>query len=122
MNAILRRLAEWRGRRKGAQIVFFDGAAEIDRTRSFAKGAVFGALFATAAVAITAPTTVSPRMLDEIERRQALVTESQQRAAQAIQVADVCLTTAQNLERTLAAYQAFLGGDTRDLSVLPAAD
>ena len=29
---------------------------------------------------------------------------------EALQVADVCLTTAQNLESTLAAYQAFLGG------------
>lgn len=110
MQAFLRRLSEWKGRRRGAHIVFFDGAADADKTRSFLKGAFAGAGIAILAFAVTAPTTLDPELVEEIGRREALVRESNERAAQALQVADVCLTTAQNLENTLAAYQAFLGG------------
>lgn len=109
MKEILRRFAEWKGRRKGAQIIIFDGGAEVEKTRSFLKGSFVGAGVAIAAFALTGPTTLDPQLVEEIGRRADLLEESNARAEQAMQVADVCLTTAQNLENTLAAYQAFLG-------------
>lgn len=109
MRAFLKGLSAWRARRKGAQIVVVDGAGELEKTQAFAKGAIFGVAVATAAVIIAAPAPNDSHLLEEIERREALLEESSQRAAQAIRVADVCLATANNLERTLAAYQTFLG-------------
>jgi hypothetical protein len=106
MRAFLKGLSAWRARRKGAQIVVVDGAGELEKTQAFAKGAM---AVATAAVIIAAPAPNDSHLLEEIERREALLEESSQRAAQAIRVADVCLATANNLERTLAAYQTFLG-------------
>ncbi|HUE96383.1 MAG TPA: hypothetical protein VMN39_06965 [Longimicrobiaceae bacterium] len=110
MHAILRRFVEWKGRRQGAHIVIFDGASEIEKTRSFLKGTLAGVGIAILAFAVTAPTTLDPVLVEEIARREALVRESNARTEQALQVAEVCLTTAQSLDRTLAAYQAFLGG------------
>ena len=110
MQALLRRFSEWKARQRGAHIVIFDGAADAEKTRSFLKGAFAGAGIAILAFAVTAPTTLDPALVEEIGKREVLVRESNERAAQALQVADVCLTTAQNLESTLAAYQAFLGG------------
>ena len=49
------------------------------------------------------------KLLEEIAEREALLDETQRRADQAMNVADFCLTTAQNLEQTLTAYQSFLG-------------
>lgn len=112
MQAILRRFVEWKSRRKGAHVVIFDGASELEKTRSFLKGTLVGVGIAMVAFAITAPTTLDPVLVEEIARREALVRESNTRMEQALNVADVCLTTARNLERTLAAYQAFLGGGT----------
>jgi len=109
MHAVLRRLMAWRGRRLGAQIIVFDGAAELEKKTAFVKGAASGIFVATLLLALTAPTTVSPRLTEEIQRREMLLQVSNQRADQALQVADMCLSTAQNLERTLAAYQSFLG-------------
>ncbi|MEX2570160.1 MAG: hypothetical protein WD737_02575 [Gemmatimonadota bacterium] len=114
MNAFLRKFAEWCGRRKGAQIVVFDGAAEMERNASFLKGAVSGIVLTTVVLALTAPTNISPQLIQEIEKRESLVVDSNQRAEQAMQVADVCLSTAQNLERTLATYQSFLGSRPGD--------
>lgn len=110
MQAILRRFVEWKGRRKGAHIIIFDGAAEADKTRSFLKGTFVGVGIAILAFAVTAPTTMDPLLAEEISRREMLISESNERAEQALRVADVCLSTAQNLEKTLAAYQSFLGG------------
>lgn len=109
MHAVLRRLMEWRGRRLGAQIIIFDGAAELEKKTAFVKGAASGIFVATLLLALTAPTTLSPRLTEEIQRREMLLQVSNQRADQALKVADICLSTAQNLERTLAAYQSFLG-------------
>lgn len=110
MHEILRRFIDWKARRKGAHIVIFDGAAELDKTRSFLKGTAVGVGIALLAFAITAPTTLEPVLADEIARREVLLNESNARATKALEVADVCLSTARNLENTLAAYQAFLGG------------
>lgn len=110
MHAFLRRLLEWKGRRQGAQFIIFDGAADFEKTTSFAKGAVTGVGLCAVAFALTAPTSMSPAVADELSRREDLLRESNQRAEQAMRVADVCVSTAQNLERTLSAYQAALGG------------
>jgi hypothetical protein len=112
MHAVLRRLMEWRGRRLGAQIIVFDGAAELEKKTAFVKGAASGIFVATILLALTAPSTLSPRLTEEIQRREMLLQVSNERADQALQVANMCLATAQNLERTLAAYQAFLGTGT----------
>jgi hypothetical protein len=109
MHAVLRKLMEWRGRSLGAQIIVFDGAAELEKKTAFVKGAASGIFGATLLLALTAPTTLSPRLTEEIQQREMLLQFSNQRADQALRVADMCLSTAQNLERTLAAYQSFLG-------------
>ena len=114
MQALLRRFVDWKARRKGAQIVIFDGAAEYEKTRSFLKGTAVGVGVAVAAFAMTGPTSLDPLLIEEIERREVLVKQSTERAEQALEVADVCLTTARNLENTLAAYQAFLGATPRE--------
>jgi hypothetical protein len=109
MYAFLRRIVEWRAKRKAAQVVIFDGAAEVEKTGAFAKGAITG-IFATVVVfSLTAPSSLDPALAEEVTRREALLVESNLRAEQAMRVADVCLSTAQNLERTLSSYQAFLG-------------
>lgn len=110
MNTILRRLAEWKGRRRAAQIIVFDGGAEIDTSRAFLKGALIGVTLSTVLFLVSAPGLSNENLLDELERRQALVREANQRLTQAVAVADVCLTTATQLEETLASYQAFLSG------------
>ena len=109
MERFLRRLAEWKGRKRGAQVIIFDGGAEVEKTRAFMKGVFVGSGIAVVAFVLTGPTTMDPALTEQIQRRDALLRESNSRAAQAIRVADVCLSTAQNLERTLATYQQFLG-------------
>lgn len=110
MYPLLRRIVEWKAGRKGAQVIIFDGGAEVEKTRAFVKGAATGGGVVILAFALTAPTTIDPSLADEIVRRERLLGESNRRAEQAIEVAAVCLNTAQNLERTLASYQDFLGG------------
>jgi hypothetical protein len=110
MNALLRRLAQWKGRRRAAQIIVFDGGAEVETSRAFLKGAVIGIGLTTVLFLVSAPGTSDEHLLDEIERRQALVREANQRLTQAVAIADVCLSTANQLEETLASYQAFLSG------------
>lgn len=112
MKDILRRLAQWKGERKGAQVIIFDGGADVEKTRSFLKGTFVGAGFAIAAFAVSAPTMLDPQLAAEISHREALLHESNARAERAMEVADVCLNTARNLENTLAAYQAFLGSES----------
>lgn len=109
MDGILRRFVEWKARRKGAQIIIFDGGTEVEKTRSFVKGTLVGVGIAVLALSLTGPTVMDPVLASEIERRGTLLRESSERAEQAMRVADVCLSTAQNLERTVAAYQALLG-------------
>lgn len=120
MQEFLRRLSRWKGERKGAQVIIFDGGADVEKTRSFLKGTFVGAGLAIAAFAVTAPTMLDPQLADEISHREELLHESNARADRAMEVADVCLSTARNLESTLAAYQAFLGSGTssRGIAVL----
>ena len=110
MDTLLRKLAEWKGRRKSAQIIIFDGAADIEKTRSFLRGALCGIVLAFVAVAIAAPNTADPVLLEEMQRREALLRDANERATQAMALVDVCMNTAQGMEQTLKSYQQFLGG------------
>lgn len=119
MEKLLRRFAEWKARRRGAQIIIFDGGAEVEKTRSFMRGVFVGAGIAVVAFALTGPTAMDSALTDQIKRRDDLLRESNSRTVQAIRVADVCLSTAQNLERTLATYQQFLGNNSGARGTLP---
>ena len=108
MDALLRKWVEWKGRRKAAQVIIYDGAAEYEKTRSFVSGVVLGALGITILFSLTAPTAVDYEMLEQVRHRQALVDEANQRAEQAVQLAQVCVNTASRMDRTLAAYKEML--------------
>lgn len=109
MDALLRRWVEWKGRRRAAQVIIYDGAAEYEKTRSFISGIVAGVLGLTFVFALTAPTSIDPQILDQVQRREALVHEANQRAEQAVQLAQICINTAQDMDQTLASYQKMLG-------------
>ena len=94
MNTLLRRLAEWKAARNGAQVIIFDGGAEVERARSFLRGTALGAVLTLGAFLLTAPTTTDARTVEELERRELLLREANERLRQALQVADVCLNTA----------------------------
>lgn len=113
MNTLLRRLAEWKGRRRAAQVIVFDGGAEVERTRSFLKGALTGITLTLIVFLLTAPTSNDAETVNQIQQRETLLRETNQRLVQAMQVADVCLNTAESLEKTLASYQAVLGNRGR---------
>lgn len=108
MDLLLRKWAEWRGRSKAAQVIIFDGAAEYEKAKSFVRGMVYGVLGISLLFALTAPTAVDYRLLEEAERRQLLVREAEHRAAQSVELAQLCLKTASELDHTLASYQQML--------------
>ena len=110
METLLRRLAEWKGRRRAAQVIIFDGAADAEKTGAFLKGALTGMAVALLVFMMTAPSSANPALVEELDRRQKLLNESHRRMDQAVQVAHVCLDTAEKLEKTLASYQSYLGG------------
>jgi hypothetical protein len=111
MDTLLRVLAGWKARRKSAQIIVFDGGAEVERARSFLRGALAGVGISMLVFLLTAPGLSDPRLVEELDRRGALIEEANQRIAQAVEVAAVCLSTARRMEQTLASYQSFLGAD-----------
>jgi hypothetical protein len=112
MNTLLRRIAEWKARRKAAQIIVFDGGAEVERTRAFFKGASCGAFLTLALFLLSAPNTSDELLLEEVHRRDERLREASDRLTQAIAVADMCLSTAESLERTFSTYQGFLSART----------
>jgi hypothetical protein len=109
MDTLLRKIAEWKGRRRAAQVIVFDGGAEVERTRSFMKGAVTGVVTALLFFFMTAPTSTDATVVRELERRELLLNETSARLQQAMRVANVCLNTAERLEKTLDSYQSHLG-------------
>jgi hypothetical protein len=113
MDTLLRRLAEWKGRRKAAQVIVFDGGAEVATTRAFAKGALSGIGITFLVFLVTAPTLTDSSSVAELERREHLVREANDRTNQAMGVARVCLATAEHLEKTLESYQTFLGSSAK---------
>jgi hypothetical protein len=109
MDTLLRRFAEWKGRRRAAQVIVFDGGAEVEKTRAFLKGAVTGITLCLLVFLLTAPSMTDSDLVIELQRREVLLSEVNQRMEQAMTVARVCLNTAEQLEKTLSAYQNFLG-------------
>lgn len=112
MDVLLRRWVEWKGRRKAAQVIIYDGASEYEKTRSLIVGIVVGALGMSFIFAVAAPTVVDPSLLEAAERREAMLLQANQRADQAIEIAQLCLKTASSLDQTLAGYQDMLGVPT----------
>lgn len=110
MNTLLRKLAEWKGRRRAAQVIVFDGGAEVERTRAFLNGALTGVGLTLAVFLFTAPTTTDLAAVDHLRERERLLRESNRRLQQAMAVADVCLNTADRLQRTVSSYQSILSG------------
>jgi hypothetical protein len=113
MDYLLRRWVEWKGRRKSAQVIVYDGGAEVERTRAFFRGSLTGAALMAAVYMLAAPSTVSPTLLLEMEHHQALAKESAARTEQALEVARLCMRTASGLEETLASYQSLIGPEAR---------
>lgn len=109
LNTLLYRLVEWKGKQRAAQVIVFDGGAEVERTRAFLRGALTGIALAFGALALAAPSVVHPALVEEVERREVLLHEANDRADQAAEIAGLCLNTAENMERTLKSYQRFLG-------------
>jgi hypothetical protein len=113
MDFLLRKWVEWKGRRRAAQVIVFDGGAEVEKTRAFFRGSLCGAALMGGVYLLAAPTTVSPNLIEELERREALVRESADRTEQAMALAQSCMRTASGLEQTLAGYQQLIGPEAR---------
>lgn len=109
MDTLLRKLAEWKGRRRAAQVIVFDGGADVEKTRAFLKGAVTGIVLALLVFFMTAPSTASPEVFEELQERERLLNETNERLTQAMNVAAVCMNTAERLDKTLDSYQSYLG-------------
>ena len=111
MDALLRRYAEWRGHRRAAQVIVFDGAAEVEKTRAFVRGALMGIALSFGVLLLAAPGTTDSAVLVEAARRAQLVREAEGRAQQAARITDACLVTAQRMDQTLQDYKRILGTD-----------
>ena len=109
MDTFLRKLAEWKGRRRAAQVIVFDGGAEVERTRAFMRGAVTGIVLALIVFFMTAPTSTDAVVVQELQVREKLLSEANDRLEQAVTVANVCLDTAERLEQTIDSYKTYLG-------------
>jgi hypothetical protein len=113
MEALLRRYVEWRGHTKAAHVILYDGAAEVEKTRAFVRGALAGAALSFGVLLLAAPGTTDSAVLVEAARRAVLVREAEARAQQAAHITDACLATAQRLDQTLADYKRNLSADPR---------
>lgn len=110
MDTLLRAIAVWKGRRRSAQVIVFDGGAEVETTRAFMRGVLSGVALAVIIFLLTAPTITDPAMVEDLRSRELLLRQANQRTEQAMGVAKICLDTAEQLDRTLGSYQTFLGG------------
>lgn len=113
MDSLLRKLAEWKARSRAAQVIVFDGGAEVERSRAFVRGALTGIVITLGVFLLAAPQTADPVATEVAHHRGEMLRETNERLAQAVEVAQVCLSTAETLERTLSSYQTFLGGRPR---------
>ena len=113
MDLLLRKWAEWKGRSRAAQVIIYDGAAEYEKARSFARGVLAGALGVCVVFALAAPNAVDFELLEVASHRQALVHEANHRADQAVELAQLCLKTATDMDHTLNAYQEMLGTERK---------
>lgn len=113
MDFLLRKLAEWKARSRAAQVIVFDGGAEVERSRAFARGALTGIVLTLGVFLLAAPQSPDPVATEVAAYRGEMLREANERLAQAVHVTQVCLSTAETLERTLSSYQTFLGGRPR---------
>ena len=109
MEALLRRYVEWRAHSQASHVIIYDGAAEVEKTRAFVRGALTGIALSFGVLLLAAPGTADSAVLAEAARRMELVRQAEARAQQAARITDACLVTAQRLDRTLADYQHALG-------------
>ena len=105
MYTLLRWLVEWKARRRGAQVIIFDGGAEVERTRAFFHGVCAGGGAVIAVIILAAPTGSDPGLRAETERRGALLAEANRRTAEAVTITEACLQTAQTMKETLDGYR-----------------
>lgn len=108
MDWLIRTYADWKGRRSGAQIIVFDGGAEMERSRSFLRGGLTGVGLTSLVFAMAAPSAMDPLMMEEMNRRTELVHEAQHRVDQASVLIGTCLDHAEKMERTLSSYRGLL--------------
>lgn len=105
MDTLLRWIAEWKCRRRSAQVIVFDAGPEVERTRSFLRGAAVGAGGVLLALLLVAPISPDRAVVEEARDRERLLREAEGRVFQAMAVADACLSTAQVMEKTLRGYR-----------------
>lgn len=105
MYTLLRWMVEWHARRRGAQVIVFDGGAEVERSRAFLRGVLVGGAVVLVAGIVAAPLAFDPVLMREAERREALLREAESRARDATEVTGVCLAAVQTLQRTLDGYR-----------------
>lgn len=105
MDTLLRWIAEWKCRRRSAQVIVFDGGPEVERTRAFLRGTAVGAGGVLLAFLLVAPVSPDQGVMEEALARERLLREAEGRVAQALAVADACLGTAQMMESTLREYR-----------------
>lgn len=105
MYTLLRWIAEWEARRRGAQVIVFDGGAEVERSRAFFRGVCVGGGGVLLAGILTGPGALDPALEEESERRAGLVAEANRRTEAAVAITEACLHTAQTMKETLDGYR-----------------
>lgn len=108
MDVLLRVYARWKGRRRHAQVIVFDGAGEVETARAFLKGGLTGVGMSLLLFAVMAPSGADPELLREAERRAALLREAEERSEHATALVHACLRTAEGMEETLLSYRRML--------------
>ena len=86
MDIILRRIALWKGRRKSAQIIVFDGGGDVQRSRAFLKGALTGIAITAGLFALTAPNLPDAGLVEQLDRREDMLRYSNDRLSQAVRL------------------------------------
>ncbi|HEX2191339.1 MAG TPA: hypothetical protein VHG51_20680 [Longimicrobiaceae bacterium] len=110
MYPLLRWIAEWQARRRGAQVIVFDGGAEVERTRAFFRGVCVGGGTVLLLGIVTGPVSSDPALQAETERRGVLLAEANRRAEDAVTITQACLHTAQTMKETLDGYREIVEG------------
>jgi hypothetical protein len=105
MYTLLRWIVEWKARRRGAQVIVFDGGSEVERTRAFFGGLCVGGGAVLLVGLVTAPAMSDSGLQAEAERRSALLAEANRRVEEAVTITAACLATAQTMRETLDGYR-----------------
>lgn len=108
MDVLLRVYAAWKGRRRSAQVIVIDGAAQVATGRAFLRGGMTGIVLSLLLFSIMAPGGVDADLLAETARREALLREARERSEHATALVHACLRTAEGMEETVLAYRQML--------------